>query len=293
MALSGMTGFARVNGEAAWGSWHWEARSVNGRGLDVRLNMPSGLEEVQKTVRKAASDAFTRGSIQLALRIELEGADTVSVNENVLQTLVAAYEKAEGALATGPALATLMTINGVVEADTLSLRDLADVDGAVDTLSASGRQVIDELLKARDLEGDDLTKMLSGQLSEMAELRVQAVQFAASQKASLADKYRARIAEFDTEGAVSDERLVTEIAVLATKADVTEELDRLEAHIARGQSLIAEASAVGRDLGFLAQELNREANTLCSKSAALDLTNTGLALKSVVDQFKEQAANVE
>ena len=293
MALSGMTGFARVNGEAAWGSWHWEARSVNGRGLDVRLNMPSGLEDVQKIVRKAASDAFTRGSIQLALRIELEGADTVSVNENVLQTLVAAYEKAEGALATGPALATLMTIKGVVEADTLSLRDLADVDGAVEALSASGRKVIDELLKARDLEGHDLTKMLSGQLSEMADLRVQAVQFAASQKASIADKYRARIVEFDTEGAVSDERLVTEISVLATKADVTEELDRLEAHIARGQSLIAEASAVGRDLGFLAQELNREANTLCSKSAALDLTNTGLALKSVVDQFKEQAANVE
>lgn len=293
MALSGMTGFARVNGDAAWGSWHWEARSVNGRGLDVRLNIPSGLEDVQKIVRKAASDTFTRGSIQLALRIELEGADTVSVNENVLQTLIAAYEKAEGALATGPALATLMTIKGVVEADTLSLRDLADVDGAVETLSASGQQVIAELLKARDLEGDDLTKMLSGQLSEMAELRAQAVQLAASQKASIADKYRARIAEFDTEGAVSDERLVTEIAVLATKADVTEELDRLEAHIARGQSLIAEASAIGRDLGFLAQELNREANTLCSKSAALDLTNTGLALKSVVDQFKEQAANVE
>jgi len=293
MALSGMTGFARVNGEAAWGSWHWEARSVNGRGLDVRLNMPSGLEEVQKTVRKAASDAFTRGSIQLALRIELEGADTVSVNETVLQTLVSAYEKAEGALATGPALATLMTIKGVVEADTMSLRDLADVDGAEDALIASGREVVAELLKARDQEGVDLTKMLVGQMSEMADLRVQAVQYAAAQKASIAEKYRVRIAEFDTEGAVSDERLVTEISVLATKADVTEELDRLEAHIARGQTLLTEASAVGRDLGFLAQELNREANTLCSKSAALDLTNTGLALKSVVDQFKEQAANVE
>ncbi len=293
MALSGMTGFARVNGEAAWGSWHWEARSVNGRGLDVRLNMPSGLEVVQKSVRKAAGDAFTRGSVQLALRIELEGADTVSVNETVLQTLISAYEKAEGALATGPALATLMTIKGVVEADTLSLRDLADVDGAVDALVASGIEVVAELLKARDQEGVDLSRMLTGQLSEMADLRAQAVQFAAAQKISIAEKYRARIAEFDTEGAVSDERLVTEISVLATKADVTEELDRLEAHIARGQTLVAEASGIGRDLGFLAQELNREANTLCSKSAALDLTNTGLALKSVVDQFKEQAANVE
>lgn len=293
MALSGMTGFARVNGEAVWGSWHWEARSVNGRGLDVRLNMPSGLEEIQKSVRKAASDTFTRGSVQLALRIDLEGADTVSVNEQVLKTLMAAYEKAEGALATGPALATLMSLKGVVEADTLSLRDLADVDGAVDALSASGRQVIAGLAKARNQEGEDLTRMLTGQLSEMDVLRQQAVQYAKVQKAGIAEKYRQRIAEFDTDGAVSDERLVTEIAVLATKADVTEELDRLEAHVARGQSLIAEDGAVGRDLGFLAQELNREANTLCSKSAALDLTNTGLALKSVVDQFKEQAANVE
>ena len=293
MALSGMTGFARVNGEAEWGNWHWEVRSVNGRGLDIRLNMPSGLEAVAKAVRKAASDAFNRGNLQIALRIELAGAESVSVNEQVLQTLMTAYEKAEGALATGPALATLMGIKGVVEADTLSLRDLAEVEGAVDRLQATGLEVIAELAKARAQEGEDLSSVLTGQLSEMDRLRQEAVQYAEAQKTSIAEKYRQRIAEFDTEGAVSDERLVTEIAVLATKADVTEELDRLEAHIARGQSLIDVAEAVGRDLGFLAQELNREANTLCSKSAALDLTNTGLALKSVVDQFKEQAANVE
>ncbi|MEL6827879.1 MAG: YicC/YloC family endoribonuclease [Pseudomonadota bacterium] len=293
MGLSGMTGFARVNGEAEWGNWHWEVRSVNGRGLDIRLNMPSGMEAVEKAVRKAASDAFNRGNLQIALRIELAGAESVSVNEQVLQTLMTAYEKAEGALATGPALATLMGIKGVVEADTLSLRDLAEVEGAVDRLQATGLEVIAELAKARAQEGEDLSSVLTGQLSEMDRLRQEAVQYAEAQKTSIAEKYRQRITEFDTEGAVSDERLVTEIAVLATKADVTEELDRLEAHIARGQSLIDVDEAVGRDLGFLAQELNREANTLCSKSAVLDLTNTGLALKSVVDQFKEQAANVE
>lgn len=293
MALSGMTGFARINGEADWGRWHWEARSVNGRGLDIRLNIPSGMEAVEKAVRKAAGETFQRGNLQIALRIELEGADSVSVNEAVLQTLLAAYEKAEGAMATGPSLATLMGIKGVVEADTLALRDLADVDGAIQALSATGVQVIAQLAVARLQEGDDLNGLLTGQLSEMDSLRVQAVGYAVAQKASIAEKYRQRIAEFDTEGAISDERLVTEIAVLATKADVTEELDRLEAHIARGQSLLSADGAVGRDLGFLAQELNRESNTLCSKSAALDLTNTGLALKSVVDQFKEQAANVE
>lgn len=293
MALSGMTGFARVSGEAEWGNWHWEARSVNGRGLDMRLNMPSGLEAVEKSVRKAASDAFKRGNLQIALRIELDGADAVTVNEAVLQTLLAAYEKAEGAMATGASLATLMGIKGVVEADTLSLRDLADVDGAVEVLSRTGHEVIAELARARNLEGEALKSLLLGQLSEMDSLRTKAAGYAESQKLAIAEKYHQRIAEFDSEGMVSDERLVTEIAVLATKADVTEELDRLEAHIERGRSLVSSDEAVGRDLGFLAQELNREANTLCSKSAALDLTNTGLALKSVVDQFKEQAANVE
>lgn len=293
MGLSGMTGFARIDGEAAWGTWHWEARSVNGRGLDIRLNMPSGLERVEKAVRKAASDAFTRGSLQIALRVELDGADNISVNESVLQTLLAAYEKAEGAMATGPALASLMAIKGVVEANTMSLRDLGEVDGAADILSKTGCEVIAELAKARAEEGAELNGVLADQLAEMDALRKQSVDFAKDQKAAIAEKYRQRIAEFDSEGAVSDERLATEIAVLAAKADVTEELDRLQAHIARGQSLIASDEAVGRDLGFLAQELNREANTLCSKSAALDLTNTGLALKSVVDQFKEQAANVE
>ena len=127
----------------------------------------------------------------------------------------------------------------------------------------------------------------------MARHTSDALTHAGAQKAALTDKYRARITEFDADGAVSDERLATEVAVLAAKADVTEELDRLQAHIARGQSLVTSDGAVGRDLGFLAQEMNREANTLCSKSASLDLTNAGLALKSVIDQFKEQAANVE
>ncbi|MEM9054200.1 MAG: YicC/YloC family endoribonuclease [Pseudomonadota bacterium] len=293
MGISGMTGFARVTGEAEWGSWSWEARSVNGRGLDVRVNMPSGLETVEQAVRKAASEMFKRGSLQVGLRVELDGGETVSVNQDVLKTLMAAYEAAEGALATGPALATLMGIKGVVEAETLSMRDLGEIEGAVEALAASGRDVIAALATARQTEGEELTGVLTAQLADMARHSAEANQFAEAQKTALAEKYRARIAEFDSEGAVSDERLATEIAVLAAKADVTEELDRLEAHIARGQSLVTGDGAVGRDLGFLAQELNREANTLCSKSASLDLTNAGLALKSVIDQFKEQAANVE
>lgn len=293
MGISGMTGFARISEEAEWGSWSWEARSVNGKGLDVRVNMPSGLETVDQAIRKTIARTFDRGSLQIGLRIELSGAETVSINEDVLATLMGAYERAEGALATGPALATLMGIRGVVEAETLSMRDLGETEGAVEALTETGNAVIEALDERRREEGDTLRSLFVGQLSEMHALTQQALEYADAQKSAIAEKYRARIAEFDSEGAVSDERLATEIAVLAAKADVTEELDRLQAHIARGQSLIESDGAVGRDLGFLAQELNREANTLCSKSASLDLTNAGLALKSVIDQFKEQAANVE
>lgn len=293
MALSGMTGFARVAGEADWGNWHWEARSVNGRGLDVRMNVPSGLEAVEQTLRKRLGAVFSRGNLQVALRIDLTGAQSISVNEDVLTTLMAAYEKTEGALATGAALATLMSIKGVVEASTVSLRDLSEHSGAVERLTESGAKLIEELAAARRVEGQALEQLLNGQLNEMDELRSQAIGFAKEQKTALAKRYRERIVELDSEGALSEERLATEVAVLAAKADVTEELDRLDAHIQRGKELMESKGSVGRDLGFLAQELNRESNTLCSKSASMDLTNIGLALKSVVDQFKEQAANVE
>lgn len=288
-----MTGFARESGEADWGSWVWEARSVNGRGLDVRINSPSGLDAVEQAVRKAASDAFDRGNLQISLRIDLTGDEAIRVNQTVLKTLMAAYQEAEGALATGPALASLMQIKGVVEAETVSMRDLVEFDGAVNALSASGNIVVAALAEDRAREGDALQSLLTGHLEGMQALTEQALGYAEAQKAALAEKYRARIAEFDSDGAVSEERLATEIAVLAAKADVTEELDRLAAHISRGKTLISGKGPVGRDLGFLAQELNREANTLCSKSASLDLTNAGLALKSLIDQFKEQAANVE
>lgn len=293
MALSGMTGFARESGEADWGTWSWEARSVNGRGLDVRLNVPSGLEVIEQAVRKSVSETFKRGNLQIGLRIEMTGSEKIAVNESVLQTLIKAYEAADGTLATGPALATLMGVKGVVEAQSTSVRDLVEVDGAIDALIASGKALIAGLKTARDKEGQDLVEMLTGHLSEMHVLHGQAIEFAEEQKSLISEKYQKRLAEFDTEGAVSDERLATEIAVLSAKADVTEEVDRLAAHIVRGKEMIESNGAVGRDLGFLAQELNREANTLCSKSASLDLTNAGLALKSVIDQFKEQAANVE
>ncbi|MCF6329291.1 MAG: DUF1732 domain-containing protein, partial [Henriciella sp.] len=195
--------------------------------------------------------------------------------------------------ATGPGLATLMAGKGVVETGASSLRALAEQPKAIAAMQASSLELLDLLKTSRDEEGVKLHDMLFGHLSEIDALSRSSVVFAVEQAVSIQQIYKARIAELDQDRAVSDERIAGEVAVLASKADVSEELDRLCAHVETGRALLASDDAVGRNLGFLAQELNREANTLCSKSATLDLTNAGLALKSVIDQFKEQAANVE
>lgn len=289
-----MTGFARSSGEADWGSWVWEGKSVNGKGLDARLNLPSGFEQVEKAVREAVSQRFSRGNFQISLRLETEIGDAgLSVNQAALKTLMDAYEQVDGTVATGTTLATLMSMKGVVEARFAHSRELAGDEAIVDTLSVSAVEMLDQLRSARRLEGTKLMDLLLGHLSEIAELTRQSTVFAGDQISHIQNQYRARVAELDSDHSVSDERLAAEIAILASKADVNEELDRLAAHVEAGRALVSSSEPIGRNLGFLAQELNREANTLCSKSASLDLTNVGLALKSVIDQFKEQAANVE
>lgn len=294
MALESMTGFARTSGAAEWGSWVWEAKSVNGKGLDARINTPSGLEGIEKAIKTAASERFTRGNFQIGLRIEVSDIESaLSVNQAALRALMDAYEQADQTVATGPALAALMGIKGVTEVAGSNIRTLAENKEAIAALTSSGFEALDLLKTSRAEEGEKLEKMLAGHLSEIGQLTKQAVAFTKDQTVAIKGTFRQRIAELDIEGAVSEERLAGEIAILAAKADVSEELDRLQAHVESGQNMLVSKEAIGRSLGFLAQELNREANTLCSKSASLDLTNVGLALKTVIDQFKEQAANVE
>lgn len=289
-----MTGFARTSGAADWGSWVWEAKSVNGKGLDTRINTPSGLDGIEKAIRTTACERFTRGNFQIGLRIEVSDIESaLSVNQAALKALMDAYEQADQTVATGPALAALMGIKGVTEVAGSNIRTLAENKEAIAALTSSGFEALDLLKTSRAEEGEKLERMLAGHLSEIGQLTKQAVAFAKDQTIAIKDTFRQRIAELDIEGAVSEERLAGEIAILAAKADVSEELDRLQAHVESGQNMLVSKEAIGRSLGFLAQELNREANTLCSKSASLDLTNVGLALKTVIDQFKEQAANVE
>ena len=293
-ALSGMTGFARVTGEAAWGRWAWEAKSVNGRSLDIRVNTPPGLDTLEKAVKASAAEQFRRGNLQVGLRIELaDESGAISVNETMLAQLSEAYRLHAGAAPAGDALAMLMTIKGVVETHGSELRDLAGDKAAMSVLAETGASAMTELAVSRREEGASLHALLSGLLGEMAAETERATSLADQQPKLLKTRMERQLAELEAEKTIDAERLAVEIALSASKADIREELDRLRAHIQTGHELIDTGSPAGRKLDFLAQELGREANTLCSKSISLDLTNAGLALKGLIDQFKEQAANVE
>ena len=293
-ALSGMTGFARVSGEAEWGSWAWEAKSVNGRGLDVRVAYPPGFETMERVVKAAAPKYFQRGSLQVSLRVDV-AANVASgtINEDLLDSLIASAEARYGSALSGEAIASLMNVKGVVEAGGASLRDLGTDEDVGAALSDAEEEVLKALKDERLREGDMLGGVLGQLLADMEDLRATADGLAGTQPGLLQERLTRQLGELDTNGRVDKERLAAEIALSAAKADVREELDRLSAHFVSARELLAAGSPVGRKLDFLAQELNREANTLCSKSASLDLTNAGLGLKGLIDQFKEQAANVE
>ena len=238
---------------------------------------------------------FKRGSWQVSLKIELasDGANIV-VNEVALAALSAAHSTASGSsVPSDEALATLMTIKGVVEAGSASTRELALQDGVIASLKTGMKQVLSDLRDARLSEGVSLSGIMSRLIDEMqVELR-DATTLAGTQPRLLKERLEKNIAELNATDKVDGDRLAAEIAITAAKADVREELDRLAAHLQSARDYLASGSPIGRKLDFLSQELNREANTLCSKSISLDLTNVGLTLKGLVDQFKEQAANVE
>ena len=282
-ALSGMTGFARVSGTHEEISWSWEVRSVNGKSLDVRLRLPSDLSELDGPIRKRAAQDFSRGNMQISLNLQRgDGGKAYRINDTLLDKL----EK-KGA----KDLSVLMTVPGIVEEVPNNLSD-ADKKALNISLLSSFDDLCIQLKSARDDEGKALTPILLDNVAEIESHVVTASNLAAllpaTLKQSLQDKFEALLGEN-----LPEDRLAQEAAVLAMKADVREELDRLRAHCVQARELMAQGSPIGRKLDFLSQEFNRETNTLCSKSADIELTQTGLALKSVIEQFREQAANVE
>jgi uncharacterized protein (TIGR00255 family) len=294
MAISGMTGFARVEGaEGPW-SWAVEARSVNGRNLDVRFRGPAGFEALERVARETAQARFARGQLTLTLSSRrAEPAQTVRVNPDLLARYVelASALVREGA-ATAPSADGLMALRGVVE--TAEDEETPEARAAFEAaMAASIVAALDALLAARLAEGAALAPVLAG-LVDRIEALVQAAETeATAQTAAIRDRFARRMAELGAGGPEMQERIVQEAAVLAVKADVREELDRLRSHIAAARELLKGEGGAGRRLDFLAQEFNREANTLCSKSATTVLTATGLELKAAIEQLREQIQNVE
>ena len=298
MPLTSMTGFADRSGAVGNLAWTWEARSVNGRGLDVRLRLPEGFDSLDAPLRAIAAKFLTRGSVTVILRVVRGAAVGVPrLNEAALGAAVeAALAASEAASRAGLDLAPmtaadLLAVRGVVESDaTLP----ADGQEALNALAADAEPLLSALANARRSEGAALAALVAAQVDQIAALTADARATAEARAGANGALLRTRVeAVLAGTAAVDEARLAQELALVAVRADVTEELDRLGAHVAAARMLLSADGPVGRRLDFLMQEFNREANTLCSKSGSAELTAIGLELKVVIDQMREQVQNVE
>ena len=290
-----MTGFARADGVHGDTSWHWEARSVNSRTLDLRLRLPSGFEGLEIRARALVQEKLARGNCSINLWVKREAGRTeIRLNQTALQQAQAVAERAKDLTGLKDArLDTLLTMRGVVE--TAEGEESEEAFAALShAMIASLAASLDDLVRARRAEGERLQAVIEKQLSTIARLIEEAAGTAAQQPAVMLVRLSEQIARLAEAGSTLDpERLHQEALLLAAKADIQEELDRLRAHVAAANELIASAQPVGRKFEFLAQEFNREANTICSKAADIATTRTGLELKTVIDQLREQVQNIE
>lgn len=298
MTLSSMTGFGRAQGAAGGFAWAWEARSVNGRGLDLRLRLPGGFEVLDQPVRKLAGALLVRGNVSLNLQVQRERGDArYLLNRDWLGVVTDAARRIremDGGNGFGLIQPEgLLALRGVIE----SVDDAADTvpdDATQKTLLAGAEEALEALAEARRSEGAALYQVLSEHLNAVERLAASARETAATQPHLLQERMLRTIRDLMEQlPALPAERIAQEVAMLAAKADVREELDRLEAHISAGRDLLDSGKPCGRKLEFLAQEFHREANTLGSKSHDIELTRIGLDLKAAIDQIREQVANVE
>ncbi len=283
-----MTGFARVEGSTPAGGWVWEARSVNARGRDFRFSLPPGLGRIEGALRRIAAERFSRGSFGMDLRIR--NADAVAshrVDRGLLESLIALVRECRGG--GDVAVEALLGVNGVVRAAPDGGNGADD-----DEIAAGFVRVVEALQRCREEEGAELERVAGALVDEISELAARASELAPRGVEERASRLRARIGEVLAGGAeMSEDRFAQEVAAIVARGDVREEIDRLDAHVAAVRALLGEGGAVGRRLDFLCQELNREANTLCSKSSSLDLTRAGIDLKAAIERLREQVQNIE
>lgn len=290
-----MTGFSRTSGEVDGYSWNWETRSVNGRNLDARLRLPNGFEGLETELRAALNKRFARGHFSINLQADRgAAAQTVRLNREVFDQIAGIVRDLETTPGTQPArLDGLLGLRGVLE---VAEPEESEDEQARRTkaLLASFADALNALEAARHEEGARIGQILKAQIEEISDLGAQAAKAAKARSETirqrLTEQVKALLAETS---AVPEDRLAQELAFLVVKADVSEEIDRLNAHVESARELLSGGGAIGRRLDFLCQEFNREANTICSKAGDVDLTRIGLDLKVLIDRVREQVQNIE
>ncbi|MGX0876807.1 uncharacterized protein (TIGR00255 family) [Roseovarius sp. MBR-154] len=295
--IHSMTAFATRQGGHAEHGWSWDLRGVNGKGLDLRLRVPDWIEGLEAGLRARLTAALVRGNVTVTLRVQsVTDGTSVGLQSAVLDAVLDAMAEAEAR-----AMARGITLAPANAADVLALRGVLDVATPDPDTAALGRAiladfepVLESFIAMRASEGAALGKVLAGHLDETARLTASAADLLDARQEDIARQHRAALARvIDTAEEADPARITQELALLAVKLDVTEEIDRLRAHVAAAHTLLGQGSPVGRKLDFLAQEFNREANTLCSKAQHAGLTEIGLALKTVIERMREQVQNVE
>lgn len=293
MTLNSMTGFARADGSAKGVRWYWEVKSVNGRGLDIRVRLPQGHDQLEPKIREAAAKRFVRGSLTVNLNAQREAvAVEVRVNEAALAQVLRAVDEVRRLTGAPPPSADgLLALRGVL--------DVAEADSSLDAdvaaaMLASLESALLALASARAAEGQRLTAVLTAHIDEIERLTRQVQTSPSRTPEAIAARLAEQVAKLtDASSTFDPARLHQEAILIATRSDVEEEIQRLAAHVASARALLAESQPAGRKFDFLAQEFNREANTLTSKAIDMDISRAGLALKTVIDQMREQVQNIE
>ncbi|MDM9648445.1 YicC/YloC family endoribonuclease [Rhizobium sp. S163] len=295
MALQSMTGFARREGTTDRWRWAWELRSVNGKGLDIRLRLPPGLERLENDVKRLAGEQFSRGNMQVSLSVSSPESRVETVlNQEALAAVLSLRDQLADIIDPAPLkLDTLLGIRGIV--------DFRETEDSPEAIAARDAEIMNGLALAltdlrhmREQEGAALSRVLLDQVAIIERLTGVVENDPSRSPREIAARLAAQVAMLmDASGKFDQDRLHAEAAILATKADLREEIDRLKAHVAAARDLLAKGGPIGRKLDFLAQEFNRESNTICSKSNAAAVTAAGIELKVVIDQFREQVQNLE
>ena len=295
MTIASMTGFSRTKGQYGRHQWTWETKSVNGRNLDIRVKVPFGYDHLELHAKKTIAKKLSRGSIYLTLSFENnQQLSELYVNHNLLKELIALHDTFYNSIAPEPPrLEALLNVKGVIEMRNASEND-CKADQLEKAICATLITNIDTLIESRITEGEYLHTTIRNSINELTKLCSRAVSVDGAHLGKIQIKLKAQLNELlDNHVIVDPERLAQEVAILASKADVREELDRLKGHCSSGRKLLRKGKQIGRQLEFLCQELNREANTLCAKSSDEELTKIGLEMKMAIDQIREQAQNLE